>query len=214
MDCFAALGLTPPVTTKEIKAAYKRLAHEHHPDRGGSTEAFQKLQAAYETALKLLCDDVFGAEILDRESEKDADAIKAMHVEASPKLDRASLKALRVTIGRRLLAIRPRWPRSGPRSAGWGLFLDRAGISLKQAERYMSEAREADGAVAGAEATSPKKKSNRVAFVVPDAFVAEHGMPKTPLMVALAAVAALSDEDRSQFIDRLVSQSRAVVRAA
>ncbi len=214
MDCFADLGLTPPVTIKEVKAAYKRLALERHPDQGGTTEEFQKLQASYEAALKLLADTV-GPEILTKESENDADAIKAMHAEAAPKLDRVSLKALRVTIGRRLIEIRPRWPRSGPRSAGYGMFLDRASISLKQAERYMAEARAADGVTSeSSEASPPKKKTNRVSFVVPDDFIAEHGMPKTPVTVALAAVAALTEDERGEFIDKLVSRSRAVARAA
>jgi hypothetical protein len=31
-----------------VKRAYRRLAREHHPDRGGSTETFHRLQVAYE----------------------------------------------------------------------------------------------------------------------------------------------------------------------
>lgn len=36
----------------ECKALYKQLAMKHHPDRGGSTEVMQLLNAAYEAALK------------------------------------------------------------------------------------------------------------------------------------------------------------------
>ena len=36
-------------TTNEIKSAYRKLAKEHHPDRGGDKDNFLKLNAAYET---------------------------------------------------------------------------------------------------------------------------------------------------------------------
>jgi hypothetical protein len=40
------LPLTAP--TGEVKQAYRRLAREHHPDRGGDPDRFQHLQRAYE----------------------------------------------------------------------------------------------------------------------------------------------------------------------
>jgi hypothetical protein len=46
------LGLKPRATLIEIKRAYRLRALETHPDRGGSAEAFRKLQTAYEAALK------------------------------------------------------------------------------------------------------------------------------------------------------------------
>jgi hypothetical protein len=46
------LGLTPKATTPEIKRAYRQRALAAHPDRGGSDEAFRKLQSAYEAALE------------------------------------------------------------------------------------------------------------------------------------------------------------------
>ncbi|CAE8720516.1 unnamed protein product, partial [Polarella glacialis] len=33
----------------EIRAAYRKLAMIHHPDKGGDKEEFQKIQGAYET---------------------------------------------------------------------------------------------------------------------------------------------------------------------
>ena len=47
----AALGL--PATAKEddVRQAYRRLRSEHHPDRGGSPEAFHRLQAEYDEAM-------------------------------------------------------------------------------------------------------------------------------------------------------------------
>lgn len=50
-DCFADLGLSARATAAEVKAAYRRLAKEHHPDRGGDAAAFRRINEAYEEAL-------------------------------------------------------------------------------------------------------------------------------------------------------------------
>lgn len=42
------LGLRKDATKDEIKAAYKKLAREHHPDKGGKEEDFVKIGEAYE----------------------------------------------------------------------------------------------------------------------------------------------------------------------
>src|SRR5207247_8118995 len=50
---FDVLGLTAGCTEDDIRAAYRRLAMKHHPDRGGDEKAFVKIQAAYEQAFAL-----------------------------------------------------------------------------------------------------------------------------------------------------------------
>ena len=41
-------------TLNELKAEYRRLAMENHPDRGGDTETMQKINAAYADAFEIL----------------------------------------------------------------------------------------------------------------------------------------------------------------
>lgn len=45
-EALAVLGLSDPVGNREIKAAYRRLAMRHHPDRGGDTATLQRLNEA------------------------------------------------------------------------------------------------------------------------------------------------------------------------
>lgn len=45
------LGLQRNATEEEIKSAYKRKALEHHPDKGGNKEEFQRVKEAYETLI-------------------------------------------------------------------------------------------------------------------------------------------------------------------
>jgi DnaJ-class molecular chaperone len=49
MDHYSTLGVGKNATQDEIKQAYKRLAKQHHPDTGGDTEKFAKINQAYET---------------------------------------------------------------------------------------------------------------------------------------------------------------------
>lgn len=49
MDHYQTLGVAKNATQDEIKKAYRRLAGIHHPDKGGDTAEFQKIQSAYET---------------------------------------------------------------------------------------------------------------------------------------------------------------------
>jgi DnaJ-class molecular chaperone len=47
-DHYQTLGVARDATPDEIKKAYRKLAAIHHPDKGGDTATFQKVQAAYE----------------------------------------------------------------------------------------------------------------------------------------------------------------------
>lgn len=46
------LGLAPGSTQKDVTCAFRRLARQNHPDKGGSKEAFQRICAAYEALTK------------------------------------------------------------------------------------------------------------------------------------------------------------------
>ena len=47
MDHYAVLGVGKTATPDEIKKAYRKLASQHHPDKGGDTAKFQQIQEAY-----------------------------------------------------------------------------------------------------------------------------------------------------------------------
>lgn len=47
------LGVPRNACREEIDTAYKRLRSQHHPDKGGSPDQFQRIQQAYAEALKL-----------------------------------------------------------------------------------------------------------------------------------------------------------------
>lgn len=51
MDYYETLGVGRNATDAEIKKAYRTLAHEHHPDKGGGAESagkFKKINEAYQ----------------------------------------------------------------------------------------------------------------------------------------------------------------------
>ncbi|KKW21254.1 MAG: Chaperone protein DnaJ [Parcubacteria group bacterium GW2011_GWB1_52_7] len=49
-DYYEILGVPRNATSEEIKKAYRKLAHQHHPDKGGGNEAkFKELNEAYQT---------------------------------------------------------------------------------------------------------------------------------------------------------------------
>ena len=48
-DLYEVLGLSRDADTSEIRSAYKQLAKEHHPDKGGDPEKFKELSQAHET---------------------------------------------------------------------------------------------------------------------------------------------------------------------
>lgn len=48
-NLYQTLGVSPTATADEIKAAFRKLALQHHPDRGGSLEMMKKINVAYST---------------------------------------------------------------------------------------------------------------------------------------------------------------------
>jgi DnaJ-class molecular chaperone len=48
-DYYQLLGIDRNATQADVKRAYRKLATQHHPDKGGDTAKFQELQKAYET---------------------------------------------------------------------------------------------------------------------------------------------------------------------
>lgn len=46
---YTVLQVERSATQKEIKTAFRRLAHEHHPDKGGDEKKFKKINEAYQT---------------------------------------------------------------------------------------------------------------------------------------------------------------------
>jgi len=49
MDYYSILGVNKNASQDEIKKAYRRLAMQHHPDRGGDPEKLKKINEAYDT---------------------------------------------------------------------------------------------------------------------------------------------------------------------
>jgi DnaJ-class molecular chaperone len=48
MDHYQTLGLAKNASPDEIKKAYRKLASQNHPDKGGDTAKFQNIQTAYD----------------------------------------------------------------------------------------------------------------------------------------------------------------------
>ena len=48
-DYYKILGVEKGATEEEIKKAYRKLAHQHHPDKkGGDAERFKAVNEAYQ----------------------------------------------------------------------------------------------------------------------------------------------------------------------
>lgn len=48
-DFYTILGVDKTASADEIKRAYRKLASQHHPDKGGDTKKFQEVEEAYRT---------------------------------------------------------------------------------------------------------------------------------------------------------------------
>jgi DnaJ-class molecular chaperone len=48
-DYYNTLGISKQANADEIKKAYRKLASQHHPDKGGDTKKFQEIEEAYRT---------------------------------------------------------------------------------------------------------------------------------------------------------------------
>jgi DnaJ-class molecular chaperone len=48
-DYYQILGINRDATPDQIKRAYRKLASQHHPDKGGDKAKFQEIQQAYDT---------------------------------------------------------------------------------------------------------------------------------------------------------------------
>jgi DnaJ-class molecular chaperone len=48
VNYYEVLGVSKTANPNDIKSAYRKLASQHHPDKGGDTATFQNIQAAYE----------------------------------------------------------------------------------------------------------------------------------------------------------------------
>ncbi len=49
MDLYEVLGIQRTASQDDIKRAFRKLASQHHPDKGGDTARFQAIQEAYAT---------------------------------------------------------------------------------------------------------------------------------------------------------------------
>ena len=47
-DYYDILGVGKSASADEIKNAFRKKAHEHHPDKGGNPEKFKELNEAYQ----------------------------------------------------------------------------------------------------------------------------------------------------------------------
>jgi len=47
-DPYEVLGVAKDASTDEVKKAFRKLSHQHHPDKGGDATKFQEINQAYQ----------------------------------------------------------------------------------------------------------------------------------------------------------------------
>ena len=80
----ANLGLRADASLEDVQRAYRRLALEHHPDRGGDKEAFQRIKAAADRLSGASCSNQFGGELVTHGSHDCRDVIRAFLILNEP----------------------------------------------------------------------------------------------------------------------------------
>ena len=50
-DYYKTLGVDKSASQEEIKRAFRKKAHEVHPDKGGDAEVFKKVNEAYQVLI-------------------------------------------------------------------------------------------------------------------------------------------------------------------
>ena len=97
MNYYSTLGITKNASSSDIKTAYKKLAMQYHPDRGGNETKFKEISEAYDTLKDLLyqerIDGYFDKEVI--EEILGLDIVYGDKVDARPgmKKDRADAVA-------------------------------------------------------------------------------------------------------------------------
>lgn len=74
-DYYQILGVNKNSNQNDIKSAYRKLAAKHHPDRGGNTAQFQKIQEAY---------DVLGDEQKRQQYDNPMPDMRQFHFHSGP----------------------------------------------------------------------------------------------------------------------------------
>ena len=95
MSHYETLGVSKTASMDEIKKAYRKLAVQHHPDKGGNEETFKKISGAYE----ILSDeekrrqyDLGGQVPLDSNFFNPFELFKNFNINITPQNPRQSVK--------------------------------------------------------------------------------------------------------------------------
>ena len=68
MEHYQTLGVDKNASPDEIKKAYRKMASKHHPDKGGDTATFQKIEEVEKSDFERIFNtNVFGLSLLSRD---------------------------------------------------------------------------------------------------------------------------------------------------